>query len=116
MGIRSLQQLRIDQAATMARLDAERADDADVVGAESLHPTVTIGTVTGLVFFSQYGNHLLVQPQEFKATTGAPVVVPAQKPQVRAYPSPPLTIFAYGVGEFVTLGIARGALLAFKIP
>jgi len=110
-----LTQLQSGQAVVLARLEADRSSDTTVVGAEPARAAVVVGKISGIVFFDPAkGQHLLVQPQEFKGNA-PPIVTPAPKPEVIAYPTPVHTIFAYSVGEFVTLETARGALLAFKM-
>lgn len=114
MSIRSLSQLREDQAALLGEYRSRLEPELPVVGAEGLAPVMTIGKVIGFVFSDPtYGHHLWVQPQEFTGTP--PVAVPAPKPVLRVYPTPNHSTFDYSLFEWIVIRTARGALLAERL-
>lgn len=114
VSVRSLSQLKADQASLLSdyrtRLEPESAE----VHAEELPPVMTFGRVTGIVYFhATYGQHLRVQPYEY--TGMPPVTTPSNKPELRVYATPNYTAFAYGLGDWVAIETVRGSLLAVKL-
>ncbi len=117
MAIRSLNQLRTDQARL---LDEYRASLPSADASVGLMPdglsrsdamVVTVGKVTQVVTVdATLGAHLVVQPQVFDGVP--PVAEAASKPTVVAYPTPNRVVGGYVVGDFVELVPARGAMLA----
>ena len=114
MGIRSLSQLRADQAALLAEYRGRNARAVETLGVEKSETVTTIAKVSSVVTSDPtYGAHLVVNLQEFSGTPR--VAGAASKPSLRAYPTPNRVVADYAADEFVVLQTARGALLAVKL-
>jgi len=106
--------LKEEQAALLAEYRTRLKPEQPEASAEELPPVMTFGKVTGVVYFDPaHGQHLLVQPHEY--TGMPPVTVPSNKPELRVYPTPNYTAFAYSLGDWVAIETVRGSLLAVKL-
>ncbi len=115
MSVRTLSQLRSDQAAMLTEIRSERAKESSLeMTAETPAPVVTFGRVVGIVYFDPVlGSHLRVKPYEYVGTP--PVATPTTIPEVKAYPTPNYSIFNYSINEWSLLNTTRGAVMADKM-
>ncbi len=114
MSVRSIEQLREDQAALLAEYRGRLGGGVAAPSSAGVDVVATIAKVTSIVTSDPtYGAHLVVQSQAFAGSP--PTASAAAKPTVRVYATPNRVVTDYSVGEFVLLQTARGALLAMKL-
>jgi hypothetical protein len=115
MPVRSLDELRRHQT---AMLDAYR---------ELMRPAQTVqasyAPVSAAVHFGQvdsvvssdptHGPHLVIQPIVFSGSPPAPTHAPLAT--LRCYPAPGLAVAAYGPGDYVSITVAAGAVIAERL-
>lgn len=114
VGVRSIGQLREDQAALLAEYLGRSVGGDAAASIAEVDAVVTISKVTSVVTSDPtYGAHLVVQSQAFSGTP--PAASTAAKPTVRVYPTPNRVVTDYSVGEFVRVLTCRGAVLGSKL-
>lgn len=114
MGIRTLSQLRVDQAALLEEYRGRNVEAVGPSSVEEIEAVTTFAKVSSVVTSDPtYGAHLVVDLQEFSGTPRVPAA--ASKPSLRAYPTPNRVVTDYAVNEYVVLQTARGALVAVKL-
>ncbi len=117
MGVRSIGQLKRDQAALLAahrsRLGgAGSAGGTD--GALSPRPALQWGRITQVVTSDEtYGPHLMAQGYVFAGTPPSPASASAAP--LRCYPAPGKAVGDYAVDDYVSLTPTAGAVIAERI-
>ncbi len=115
--IRSLEQLRQDQAAIFDAYRRERAA-GDAVAAlprpGTASPIGVFGRVDEVITSdATYGPHLLVVRQVWSDTPPEPS--DGSSPAVRCYPTPNNTVTDYSVDDYVRITPTHGAMLAERL-
>ena len=115
MAVRSLEELRRDQAELLAAYRSALGEPGKTARAEARSATgYRVGKITTVVTSdATYGPHLVVKPQGFSGRP--PVVSDSTLPTRIAYPTPDRVVGDYQVDEYVALWIAPGAELAVKL-
>ncbi len=113
MALRSIEELRRDQAALLAayRDRLGQSVSVGVSGPASSRPMLQWGRVTQVVSSDEtYGPHLIVQAQTY--TGSPPALADASAAPIRCYPAPGKVVAGYAVDDPVRLTTTAGAMIA----
>jgi len=116
MAVRSMEELRRDQAALLGTY-RDRLDAAGAGGAASTTPpraALQWGRVTQVVSSDEdHGPHLMIQGYVY--TGSPPALTQSVAAPMRCYPAPGKTVGDYAVDDYVHLTPTAGAVIAERL-